>query len=217
MGLSDSRPGPIPRLCIPSGRLGSDCTPPPCRVSQIPRLIYSCALSPTTPEGPTGACSLLPRRYQASSSLADWPPSISVTRPNRVRLRYGSQVCFPGFHQTDYSAPLRFSYMYERAIYMVNSFQFTRSARLILVFLRRRDRRREHHKSVFSAWPRRLRVSASKIRVNIFDYFAMKASRSMYAPCEWGCFSPVARSTTKWRPGARQQNCVRACHWTFGE
>jgi hypothetical protein len=39
--------------------------------------------------------------------------SISVTRPNRVHLRYGSQVCFPGFHQTDYSASLRFRYMHE--------------------------------------------------------------------------------------------------------
>ena len=61
-----------------------------------------------------------------------------VTRPNRVRLRYGSQVCFPGFHQPDCSDSLRFSYMYERAIYMVNSFQFTRSARLSLVFRRRK-------------------------------------------------------------------------------
>lgn len=39
--------------------------------------------------------------------------SISVTRPNRVRLRYGSQVCFPGFHQTDRSDSLRFRYMHE--------------------------------------------------------------------------------------------------------
>jgi hypothetical protein len=39
--------------------------------------------------------------------------SISVTRPNRVHLRYGSQVRFPGFHQTDYSLSLRFRYMYE--------------------------------------------------------------------------------------------------------
>jgi hypothetical protein len=54
--------------------------------------------------------------------------SISVTRPNRVRLRYGSQVCFPGFHQKDCSDSLRFRYLYERAIYMVNSFQFTRSS-----------------------------------------------------------------------------------------
>ena len=32
-------------------------------------------------------------------------PSTSVTRPNRVHLRYGSQVRFPGFRQTDYSCP----------------------------------------------------------------------------------------------------------------
>ena len=58
----------------------------------------------------------------------------SVTRPNRVCHHCGSQVCLTGFHQTDYSGPLRFDYMYGRAIYMVNSFQLTRSARLILVF-----------------------------------------------------------------------------------
>jgi hypothetical protein len=57
-----------------------------------------------------------------------------VTRPNRVRLRYGSQVCFPGFRQPVYADSLRFRYMHERAIYMVNSFQFTRSARLSLVY-----------------------------------------------------------------------------------
>ena len=69
--------------------------------------------------------------------------SISVTRPNRVHLRYGSQVCFPGFHQPDCSDSLRFRYMYERAIYMVNSFQFTRSARLTLVFQRRQARQKD--------------------------------------------------------------------------
>jgi hypothetical protein len=126
-----------PWLCIPSGRWGPVTLSPPCRVSQVPRLIYPCALSPTTPEGPTSPCSLLPRRYQASSSLTDWPPSPSFTRPNRVRLRYGSQVCVPGFRQKDYSASLRFRYMHERAIYMVNSFQFTRSARLGLVYQRK--------------------------------------------------------------------------------
>jgi hypothetical protein len=68
--------------------------------------------------------------------------STSVTRPNRVHLRYGSQVCVPGFHQMDYSIPLRFRYTYERAIYMVNSFQFTRSARLSLVFQRRKETQR---------------------------------------------------------------------------
>src|SRR5437762_2871178 len=37
-------------------------------------------------------CLLLPHEFQASSSLADWPLSLCVTRPNRVHLRYGSQV-----------------------------------------------------------------------------------------------------------------------------
>ena len=53
------------------------CPSPPCRVSQVPRLIFPCALSPPTPEGPTSACSLLPRRCQASSPLADWPPPLA--------------------------------------------------------------------------------------------------------------------------------------------
>jgi len=70
--------------------------------------------------------------------------SISVTRPNRVCLRYGSQVCFPGFHQADHSAPLRFSYMHERAIYMVNTSQFTRSARLSLVLQRRKGAKKNY-------------------------------------------------------------------------
>src|SRR6266571_1864823 len=66
--------------------------------------------------------------------------SISVTRLNRVHLRYGSQVGFPGFHQPDCSGPLRLSYLHERAIHMVNSFQFTRSPRLSLVFPRTQPR-----------------------------------------------------------------------------
>jgi len=136
-----------PWLCIPSGRWGPVTLSPPCRVSQDPRLIYPCALSPTTPEGPAGACSLLPRQCQASSSLADWPPPLSVTRPNRVHLRYGSQVCFPGFRQADHAASLRFRYMYERAIYMVNSFHFTRSARLGLVYQRRQDAENSQRKT----------------------------------------------------------------------
>jgi hypothetical protein len=39
--------------------------------------------------------------------------SISVTRPNQVRLRYGSQARIPGFRQIDHSIPLRFRYKYE--------------------------------------------------------------------------------------------------------
>ena len=107
---------------------------PPCRVSQVPRLIYSCALVPNHP-GRSGECLLIASPpisgFILSGGLATFT---GVTRPNRVRLRYGSQVCFPGFRQPVYADSLRFSYMHERAIYMVNSFQFTRSARLSLVY-----------------------------------------------------------------------------------
>src|ERR1035437_6249963 len=105
-------------------------SPTPCRVSQVPRLIYSCALVPNHP-GRSGECLLITSPpisgFILSGGLATFT---GVTRPNRVRLRYGSQVCFPGFRQPDYADSLRIGYMHERAIYMVNSFQFTRSARL---------------------------------------------------------------------------------------
>ena len=92
---------------------------------------------PKHPGRPGGCiCSLLPPPMSGFITFGRLATSMRVTRPNRVRLRYGPQVCLPGFHQTDYSIPLRFGYTYERAIYMVNSFQLTRSARLILVFRR---------------------------------------------------------------------------------
>src|SRR5450759_1911634 len=129
----------LPARTVPSvidslWSFGVGCPSPPCRVSQVPRLIYSCALVPNHP-GRSGECLLI-----ASPPISGFIPSgglatfTGVTRPNRVRLRYGSQVCFPGFHQPDYSDSLRIGYMHERAIYMVNSFQFTRSARLGLVY-----------------------------------------------------------------------------------
>jgi hypothetical protein len=55
--------------------------------------------------GKSGGCSypLLHRRCQASSSWADWPLPLSVTRPNRVRFRYGSRVCRPRLRPPDCS------------------------------------------------------------------------------------------------------------------
>jgi hypothetical protein len=102
----------VPSVIASLGPLGIGCPSPPCRVSQVPRLIYSCALSPITPEGPAGACSLLPppiSGFILSGGLATFT---GVTRPNRVRLRYGSQVCFPGFRQPVYADSLRFRYMH---------------------------------------------------------------------------------------------------------
>ena len=56
-----------------------------------------------------------------------------LTRPNRVHLRCGSRVCpYQGFARWIARISCSLGYMYEQAIYMVNTFQFTRSARLIL-------------------------------------------------------------------------------------
>lgn len=43
--------------------------------------------------------------------MADWPLSLCVTRPNRVRLRYGSRVHLTRLRVTDYSAPRGFGYL----------------------------------------------------------------------------------------------------------
>jgi hypothetical protein len=69
-------------------------------------------------------------------SLAGWPLSYCVTRPNRVHLRYGS--CVRSARLQPFGllrgppAPLPA----ERPISRVTSFQVTRSARLILAHQR---------------------------------------------------------------------------------
>ncbi len=56
---------------------------------------------PSHPGRPDGCTrSLLPHRRLASPFPAGWPPPSCVTRPNRVRFRYGSRVC-----STSASAP----------------------------------------------------------------------------------------------------------------
>ena len=61
-------------------------------VSQVPRLIFARALSPLTPEGSSSAlahCFPDDARLRLFGSLATF---IGVTRPKRVRLRYGSRA-----------------------------------------------------------------------------------------------------------------------------
>ena len=92
-------------------RVVGEFASPPCRVSQVPRPICPYAPSPLTPESPAGAHPLLPGGYQASSNPADWPLSIGVTRPNRVHLRYGSQVRRARLRQPDCSGPRSLGYL----------------------------------------------------------------------------------------------------------
>jgi hypothetical protein len=76
-------------LCL-RGRVGFH---PRGRVSQITGSTFRCALSPTTPAGPEAARA---RCFASGSRLHHlWEPGrlrFGVSRPNRVRLRYGSHL-----------------------------------------------------------------------------------------------------------------------------
>jgi hypothetical protein len=125
------RSGPFAPRSLPASSLLWACpTPVPARLRVMS--------FPTPPEGcpPTGTglpgsstdlslravpfhpgepsrCShpLLPGWCQASASLADWPLSLCVTRPNRVHLRYGSQVHLARLRQLDHSSPRLLGYL----------------------------------------------------------------------------------------------------------
>ena len=75
------------RLCLPVGVLL------PGRVSQVPRLFFRRTPSPFTPESPTIA---FPRFFTVGTGFILFgrlATLIGVTRPNRVRLRYGLRLC----------------------------------------------------------------------------------------------------------------------------
>ncbi len=130
MDPSDSQQGRITVICshYPLAALL-----PPRWVSQVPRPIFPRALSPITPGGPMVASA---RFFTIGGglhhSLAGWPLSICVTRPNRVHLRYGSRVRSATLRPFGLlrgpPAPLPA----ERAISRATSFQVARSARFIL-------------------------------------------------------------------------------------
>ena len=133
-GLSDSRAESTGGYVFPLAVDGLPTTRPGLPGSLTD--LSTCAV-PYHPGKPDD-CSLplLHRRLQASSSLADWPLPLCVTRPKQVRLRYGSRVRFPGLHRADCSTTVPESLSAERVIRRVNSFQFTRSARLGLAHQR---------------------------------------------------------------------------------
>ena len=139
MSLSDFRPEPVPRLWIPAGRWGRA---PLCRISQVPRLIYPCALSPTTPEGPAGAFARcfpadvrlhplwrtghLHSRHEAESG--------SITTARRFALPVSTGQIAPSRSGSATCTNELFT--------LVSTFQLTRSARLSLVYQRRKEERR---------------------------------------------------------------------------
>lgn len=92
MGRSEFRPYTlngllIPRHCSPFGETLSPQVIR--RTSQVPRLIFRRAPSPTTPNSPTGSCA---RLFPVDGRLHQlWKIGhcrLSVTRPKQVRLRW---------------------------------------------------------------------------------------------------------------------------------
>ena len=131
MSLSDSRPLHFPRLLIPADRWVRSPFPLYRRVSQVPRRISPCALSPTTPKSPMDAYS---RFFSTGGRLHHLGQagrlSTYVTRPNRVHFRYGSQVRLTRLRQTGLLQSTLARLHVERVIHMVDSFHSTRFASL---------------------------------------------------------------------------------------
>jgi len=75
---------------------------------------------------------LLHCRHWASPILNGWPLSLSLTRPKRIRLRYGSRLRLPRLRQIGLPRPALDRLLAKRTTYKVNSFQFTRLTRLCL-------------------------------------------------------------------------------------
>jgi len=84
--------------------------------------------------GEPNSCSylLLHCRHWASPILDGWPLPYSFTRPNRIRLRYGSRFRLTRLRQTRLPRPALDRLHVKRTIHMVGSFQPTRLARLCL-------------------------------------------------------------------------------------
>ena len=132
MGLSDSRRNRFHGYVFPphAARFRS----PPRRVSQAPRLIFPRALSPTTPEGPIAA-----RACCFATGLVWLHP---CRRTGHLRFPIEAESGLLSLRLTcsplDSPAPLLELALVrlhaEQAIYTVNSFQFTRSTRLILAY-----------------------------------------------------------------------------------
>ena len=138
MGLSDSRPDRDDGYVFPP-RVARFRAPPG-RASQALKrealpLICPRALSPTTPEGPLAACAC----YFPSGLV--WLHPSRRTGHLRIPIEAESGLlalrlaCSPPESSPVPLLKLALVRLHaEQAIYMVNSFQFTRSARLILAY-----------------------------------------------------------------------------------
>lgn len=132
MGLSDSLPGRCAVMYSHAALVASASTPQGLPDSSAD---LSTRAVPNHPGRSDGCLRLLlhHRSCLASSQSGGLATFVFLSRPNRVHLRYGSRVRLTGQPAPLLGlAPARLHA--EQAIYTVNSFQFTRSTRLILAY-----------------------------------------------------------------------------------
>jgi len=132
--LSDSLSEHQRWLCFPFADWSGALPFPPRRVSQVPRFVFRCAPSSITPKDSTVA---LTRCFTADSGLhlswAGWPSLFfCVTRPNRVRFHYGSQLRAARASPQELLPATPRALHVIRATYMATSFQVARQTRLVL-------------------------------------------------------------------------------------
>jgi hypothetical protein len=116
MSRSDSRPEPTLRLFIPPRRWSRRARPPR-RVSQVPRLIFLRAPSPTTPRSPAAAvahCFTASARFHPHPKTDHFP--FALTRPKRVHLRYGSRIRRSRLRRWNYFHPRSIGYLLNRQL-----------------------------------------------------------------------------------------------------
>ena len=102
------------------------------RASQVPPLFFRHTPSPYTPESPEAALTHF-FAFGAGFTICGRLATLTcLSRPDRVRSRYGLRLCRPRLRRAGLPRPALGWLHVCREIHMVNSFQFTRSARFIL-------------------------------------------------------------------------------------
>jgi hypothetical protein len=121
-------------VCAPAGLPGSSTD-------------LSTRAAPSHPEQPGDcSCPLLHRRFQASSSSADWPLLACVTRPKRVCFyNCGSRVRLTRIRQRDHSRPRLLGYLSNGQLTRYPPFRILDRPGLSWRFRRTRSARRKEN------------------------------------------------------------------------
>src|ERR1035438_2229453 len=127
---------PVNAVGVPNGKVVRPPFQVPIRLSNQARdRLKAPRAAPNHPGRPSGSLPVASPPVSGFILVGGLAPSVFLSRPNRVYfiLRL---ACFAHTNASpdELLHPALAGYMFEQAIYMVNSFEFTRSARLILAY-----------------------------------------------------------------------------------